>query len=350
MMNNVIFPAEWHKQSGVQLTWPHIDTDWYDMLEEVENCFLQIAKEVAERETLLVVAPNIEAVRQKLSDFSVKMENVLLVEMHTNDTWARDHGGITVFVDGAPVVCDFQFNGWGLKFASNLDNMITSNLFEFGVFNAKYKNLLSFAFEGGSIESDGKGTLMTTSECLLSPNRNGGMSKEEIENFLKVHLGAQRVLWINNGYLAGDDTDSHVDTLARFCDECTIAYVKCDDRNDEHFEALQRMECDIKSFRMRNGEPYRLIELPMAECVLDEIDDRLPATYANFLIMNEVVLMPSYGSAKDEVAKNQLQKAFPGREIISIDCRPLIRQHGSLHCVTMQYPEGVISKKQEARN
>jgi len=344
-MNNVIFPAEWHKQSGVQLTWPHIDTDWYDMLEEVENCFLQIAKEVAERETLLVVAPNIEAVRQKLSDFSVKMENVLLVEMHTNDTWARDHGGITVFVDGAPVVCDFQFNGWGLKFASNLDNMITSNLFEFGVFNAKYKNLLSFAFEGGSIESDGKGTLMTTSECLLSPNRNGGMSKEEIENFLKVHLGAQRVLWINNGYLAGDDTDSHVDTLARFCDECTIAYVKCDDRNDEHFEALQRMECDIKSFRMRNGEPYRLIELPMAECVLDEIDDRLPATYANFLIMNEVVLMPSYGSAKDEVAKNQLQKAFPGREIISIDCRPLIRQHGSLHCVTMQYPEGVINNE-----
>lgn len=347
MMNNVIFPAEWHKQSGVQLTWPHIDTDWYDMLEEVENCFLQIAKEVAERETLLVVAPNIEAVRQKLSDFSVKMENVLLVEMHTNDTWARDHGGITVFVDGAPVVCDFQFNGWGLKFASNLDNMITSNLFEFGVFNAKYKNLLSFAFEGGSIESDGKGTLMTTSECLLSPNRNGGMSKEEIENFLKVHLGAQRVLWINNGYLAGDDTDSHVDTLARFCDECTIAYVKCDDRNDEHFEALQRMECDIKSFRMRNGEPYRLIELPMAECVLDEIDDRLPATYANFLIMNEVVLMPSYGSAKDEVAKNQLQKAFPGRKIISVDCRPLIRQHGSLHCVTMQYPKGVII---EARN
>jgi agmatine/peptidylarginine deiminase len=345
MMNNVIFPAEWHKQSGVQLTWPHIDTDWYDMLEEVENCFLQIAKEVAERETLLVVAPNIEAVRQKLSDFSVKMENVLLVEMHTNDTWARDHGGITVFVDGAPVVCDFQFNGWGLKFASNLDNMITSNLFEFGVFNAKYKNLLSFAFEGGSIESDGKGTLMTTSECLLSPNRNGGMSKEEIENFLKVHLGAQRVLWINNGYLAGDDTDSHVDTLARFCDECTIAYVKCDDRNDEHFEALQRMECDIKSFRMRNGEPYRLIELPMAECVLDEIDDRMPATYANFLIMNEVVLMPSYGSAKDEVAKNQLQKAFPGREIISIDCRPLIRQHGSLHCVTMQYPEGVINNE-----
>ena len=223
--------------------------------------------------------------------------------------------------------------------------MITSNLFEFGVFNAKYKNLLSFAFEGGSIESDGKGTLMTTSECLLSPNRNGGMSKEEIENFLKVHLGAQRVLWINNGYLAGDDTDSHVDTLARFCDECTIAYVKCDDRNDEHFEALQRMECDIKSFRMRNGEPYRLIELPMAECVLDEIDDRLPATYANFLIMNEVVLMPSYGSAKDEVAKNQLQKAFPGREIISIDCRPLIRQHGSLHCVTMQYPEGVINNE-----
>ncbi len=336
------FPAEWYSQSGIQLTWPHKQTDWTYMLNEVEQCFLNIAFEVAKREKLLVVSPEVNVVNEKLKQFGVQMSNVIFAEINTNDTWARDHGGITVFVDEKPVICDFQFNGWGLKFASNLDNLITSRLFKKHIFNAEYKNLLSFAFEGGSIESDGEGTLLTTAECLLSKNRNGAMSKQEIECFLKENLGAERVLWLNNGYLAGDDTDSHVDTLARFCNADTIAYVQCADESDEHFSALKKMENELKSFVKKDGKPYNIVALPMADVVYDEDGMRLPATYANFLIMNDAVLMPSYNSPKDELAKEQLQKAFPTREIVSVDCNALIKQHGSLHCVTMQYPEGIL--------
>jgi agmatine/peptidylarginine deiminase len=190
--------------------------------------------------------------------------------------------------------------------------------------------------EGGSIESDGKGTLLTTSECLLSANRNN-TSKIDIEQELKTQFGLKQILWLNHGYLAGDDTDSHVDTLARFCNENTIAYVKCLDSDDEHFDALRKMENELKNFRDLNGNPYNLIPLPMADVIIEN-QERLPATYANFLIINGAVLLPTYQSHKDKIAKEQLQKAFPERRIIGIDCTALIKQHGSLHCVTMQYP------------
>ncbi len=195
------------------------------------------------------------------------------------------------------------------------------------------------------MESDGKGTLLTTSECLLSPNRNSYLSKEGIEDYLKETFGLDRVLWLDYGYMDGDDTDSHIDTLARYCDEHTIAYVKCNDRDDEHCEALNKMEEQLKTFTDYKGDPYKLIPpLPMAKAVYDEDNTRLPATYANFLIMNNVVLLPFYNDKeRDEEAKNQLQKAFPGREVIGVDCSALIRQHGSLHCITMQYPEGFIN-------
>jgi agmatine/peptidylarginine deiminase len=195
--------------------------------------------------------------------------------------------------------------------------------------------------EGGSIESDGIGTILTTSECLLSPNRNGGYSKAEIETYLQRVFGAKRLLWLHHGYLAGDDTDSHIDTLARFCDEHTIAYVKCDDPSDEHFEALEKMETALKTFRTLEGTPYRLIALPMAQPMYEN-KQRLPATYANFLIINGAVLLPFYNSPKDAEAKQILERIFPDREIIGIDCSILVKQHGSLHCVTMQYPKEVM--------
>ena len=199
-----------------------------------------------------------------------------------------------------------------------------------------------FVLEGGSIESDGKGTLLTTVECLSSQNRNEYLQKEELEAYLKDVFGFERILWLENGYLAGDDTASHIDTLARFCSEDTIAYVQCKDESDEHFEELQAMEQELQAFRQADGKPYRLIALPMADPVEWE-GERLPATYANFLIINGAVLLPYYKSPKDELAKKALQQAFPEREIIGINCLPLIKQHGSLHCVTMQYPEGVVS-------
>jgi hypothetical protein len=341
MEDKIILPAEWYPQSAIQLTWPHKDTDWAPILDEVIPCFVSIAKEVIKREKLLIVCVDEQAVREQLGE--VDYSRVLFREMETNDTWARDHGGISVFDEGVPCVYDFVFNGWGMKFAANYDNLITRNLFAQSTFSGSVLpvNMQPFVLEGGSIESDGKGTLLTTVECLASVNRNEYLQKEELENYLKEVFGFERILWLENGYLAGDDTDSHVDTLARFCSEDTIAYVQCTEPEDEHFDELQAMEQELQAFTQANGAPYRLIALPMADKVEWE-GERLPATYANFLIMNGAVLLPFYQSPKDAVAKAALQEAFPDREIVGIDCLPLIKQHGSLHCVTMQYPEGFI--------
>lgn len=345
MNNNILLPSEWHPQSAIQLTWPHENTDWEYMLEEVTACFVVLATEIMKRQKLIIVCANKDVVKYELKEQSIYFDNLQLIELPSNDTWARDHGGISIFNNNKKQIYDFTFNGWGLKFASNFDNQITRGLFANNIINndVDIVNKKNFTLEGGAIESDGKGTLLTTSECLLSPNRNSYFSKEEIENYLKEIFGLNRVLWLDYGYLAGDDTDSHIDTLARFCDEHTIAYVKCEDRNDEHYDALLKMEKQLKSFVDYEGNPYYLIPLPMATPVYDEDNERLPATYANFLIMNDAVLLPFYNDkVKDEEARIQLQKAFPTREIIGIDCSVLIRQHGSLHCVTMQYPEGVI--------
>ena len=338
----IVLPAEWEPQSAVQLTWPHEDTDWNYMLEEVTACFVAIAKEIIKQEILLIVCKDKEEVKAQLGE--VDFSRIIFREMQTNDTWARDHGAISVFVNGEPYIYDFTFNGWGMKFTANWDNQITRKLYAMDVFPVRtgYFNMLHYVLEGGSIESDGKGTLLTTSECLLSPNRNDHFLKEEIEMFLKSVFGLKRILWLNNGHLAGDDTDSHIDTLARFCDEKTIVYVRCEDTEDEHYEALLAMEGELKNFRTTDGEPYCLIPLPMADRIVED-GERLPATYANFLIINGTVLMPTYASPeKDIIAKQQLQKAFPDREIVGIDCLPLIKQHGSLHCVTMQFPENFL--------
>ncbi|HPG34591.1 MAG TPA: agmatine deiminase family protein, partial [Lentimicrobium sp.] len=166
--------------------------------------------------------------------------------------------------------------------------------------------------------------------------------KEDIEHYLRYSLGAERILWLDHGYLKGDDTNSHIDTLARFCSTDTIAYVKCTDENDEHFEALSQMETQLKTFVQANGNPYNLVALPMAQPVFDKDDGhRLPATYANFLIINDAVMMPVYNLSTDEEALKAIKTAFPNHEIIPVDCSPLIRQHGSLHCITMQYPAEV---------
>ena len=332
----ILLPAEWAEQQFVQLTWPHAGTDWANMLDEVNVCFVNIAKEILKRENLLIVCADTDEVEKLLGD--IDLSRVTFVEMPTNDTWARDHGGITVFEDGKPVVYDFTFNGWGMKFAANHDNLITRNLYMAGIFgDYGHRNCFDFILEGGSIESDGEGTVLTTAECLLSYNRNN-LSDEDIETKLKEYFGLKQVLWLEHGYLAGDDTDSHVYTQARLCDRSTIAYVKCDDENDEHFLELKKMKKELRQFKTSDGRYFRLIPLPMADEVYFE-DERLPATYANFLIINGAVLMPTYNSPKDEIAKQQLQKAFPDREIVGINCNALIKQHGSLHCVTMQYPK-----------
>lgn len=304
---NAVLPAEWAPQSGIQLTWPHAGTDWAHMLTEVQVCFAAIAREITQRELLLIVTPEPEEVKKQISA-TVNMQNVRFMECETNDTWARDHGAITMLDAEGASLLDFMFNGWGLKFASDKDNLITRQAVKVGFLNGRYVNRLGFVLEGGSIESDGLGTLLTTSECLLSPNRNGQMSRDEIEDYLCSVFHLKQVLWLDHGYLAGDDTDSHVDTLARLCSPDTIAYVQCTDTQDEHYEALHQMEEQLKTFRTLNGNPYRLLALPMVDKIEEE-GERLPATYANFLIMNDAVLYPTYRQPEnDQRAKKSCRK------------------------------------------
>jgi agmatine deiminase len=331
----------------VLLAWPHEESDWHPVLDLVEPVFIEIVRQICQFERAVIVAPDDHGVERKLEEAGTEMSNVRLYRVETNDTWARDFGPITVLENDVPRMLDFGFNGWGLKFAASLDNLVTGRLQRAGAFNDTPLTTVGLILEGGSIESDGAGTILTTAECLLSPNRNPHLSKKDIEAALARLLGADRFLWMENGFLAGDDTDSHVDTLVRLCPDDTIAYVACDDPADEHYQALQAMEADLKGFRTRDGGPYRLIPLPWPEPKYDGDGERLPATYANFLIINKAVLVPTYRDKNDKAALEAIGKVFPGRRIIGVDCTPLILQHGSLHCVTMQLPKGTLRDEQE---
>ena len=323
-------PAEWEPQWGVQLTWPHALSDWAPMLDDITATYQEIAREIAKRENLLIVSeaqPNVQC-------------SMFNVQCPSNDTWARDHGFITLTDDkGNLRLLDFCFNGWGEKFPAELDNAINRRLYDEGKLRGEYVDCLDFVLEGGSIESDGKSTVFTTTGCLLAPHRNQPMTKEQIEDRLKHDLCAQRILWIDHGSLTGDDTDGHIDTLVRICPEDTLLYVGCDDPDDEQYDELRLMEAQLRTFRTLEGKPYRLIKLPMPKPIYDE-GYRLPATYANFLVINGAVLCPTYGQPEfDRLALQLIGKAFPGRETVGIDCRSIIRQHGSLHCCTMQFPD-----------
>lgn len=341
--NKIRLPAEWEQQSFLQLTFPHENSDWKYMLEEVSQCFAEIISVASRFQDVLVVCDDVERVKS----FFVSTENIWFVKAESNDTWARDHGGITVLENGQAVVHDYIFNGWGNKFEAGLDNQITKKLVEKGVFQNGRLESFNLVLEGGSVESDGKGTILTTSECLLSKNRNEHLSKKQIEQILNDHFGAEKVLWLNHGYLAGDDTDSHIDTLARFCDENTIAYVGCSNPGDEHYGALRKMKNELQQFTNRKGNPWQLVELPLPDPCFDSEGNRLPATYANFTIINGAVLVPVYGVPQDAEALKILQKCFPKKEIIDVNCRVLIGQHGSLHCVTMQYPQPLKLNKEK---
>ncbi len=302
--------AEWEPQSAVQLTWPHKDTDWAPILPEITAVYEEMKREIESRETVVVVD-----------------------DIPHNDTWARDHGFITVEENGQLILLDFKFNGWGEKYAAELDNDINRQLYEQQLVKGIYESHLDFVLEGGSIESDGKGTIFTTTCCLMAPHRNQPLTQQEIEQQLKEWLGAERIVWINHGSLIGDDTDGHIDTLVRIAPNDTLLYIGAD---DEHPDLLL-MEQELQQLRTIDGHPYRLLRLPMPRPIYDD-GERLPATYANYLVINGAVLVPTYNQPDlDQEAISTIGKAFPDREIIGIDCRAVIRQHGSLHCCTMQY-------------
>ena len=355
-------PAEWEPQSAIMLTWPHGGTDWKPYLRQITNTYLQLADIITRYEDLLVVTPILESTQRMLAEklSEGQMSRVHLYEMDTNDTWARDHGPISMVSRGRhnshiiPIhLLDFKFNGWGEKFAWKKDNAINLQLYYQGAFNAALENHQGFVLEGGSIESDGKGTLFTTSQCLLAPHRNQPLTRENIDSLLRNFFQVRNVVWLDHGNLVGDDTDGHIDTIVRVAPHDTLLYVGCDDEEDEQHEDFQALEKQLQKLFTYEGYPYRLLKLPMPDAIYDEGDrlttdrnskgDRLPATYANFLILNGAVIYPTYNQPeKDEEAKRQIQLAFPDRDVIGVDSLTIIRQHGSIHCLTMQLPEGAI--------
>jgi len=317
-------PAEWERQSAVQLTLPNEHTDWAPILPEITAVYEEMKREISKREPLIIVD-----------------------DIPHNDTWARDHGFITVEETSAPrpqtldprpqtsalILIDFKFNGWGEKFPAELDNTLNRRLYEQGLVKGTYESHLDFVLEGGSIESDGKGTIFTTTCCLMAPHRNQPLTQQEIEERLKEYLGAERIVWLNHGSLIGDDTDGHIDTLVRIAPDDTIIYTG----GDKDHPDLMEMEKELSCLRTCHDRPYRLLKLPLPRPIYDG-EDRLPATYANYLVINGAVLVPTYAQPDlDAEAMRIIGEAFPDREIVGIDCRAVIKQHGSLHCCTMQY-------------
>lgn len=317
------------------------------MLGPVERVFTHLACEISHRERVLIVAADAAHqahVRGLLATAGGEMRRVTITIAPSNDTWARDHGPISVQTATGPRLLDFTFNGWGNKFPAERDNRITGELAAAGCFGAIPVETAAMVLEGGSIDTDGAGTLLTTSRCLLQPSRNPELNRIDIEARLRELLGIERVLWLEHGALAGDDTDSHIDTLARFADPGTILYQACADSGDENCLELSKMAAELSAITNINGEPYRLVPLPSPRPIHDAHGQRLPASYANFLIINGAVLVPAYDDPADEIARESIAGCFPGRDTITIDCLPLIHQFGSLHCVTMQLPEGVLGK------
>lgn len=349
--------AEWERQSAVLLAFPHPFSDWEYCLDSARKTFLEIIAAIMKvEECIICIDPrdikgwnlvceyfDLNGKKERLIEGEIfKQDRLSLISMMSNDTWARDFGPLSIHHKGQIEMLNFGFNGWGLKFASNYDNQISAKLSAFGIL-PRLRDM-DMILEGGSIDSDGEGSILTTSKCLLEKNRNAHLNKDQIEARLKEYFGLDRVLWLESGYLAGDDTDSHIDTLARFLRKDVIAYVACEDENDEHYEELKKMEMQLKALSQKDGKSYELIPLPLPDIresrfSLDQKDDahRLPASYANFLILNEnTLLLPTYGVGDlDNRAHEALSRFY---HVIDIDCSVLIRQHGSLHCVSMQLP------------
>ena len=342
MQDNVRFPAEWEPQAAILIAWPNADTDWADRLAEVEDTYIALVQAIVRFQHVLICVADddVETYADiRLRSNRVDMARVRFVTVPYDDTWLRDSGPITLR-DGAGFhLLDFRFTAWGGKFEAGQDDLIVEALDAQGVFQSAARRRIDFALEGGGIETDGNGTLLTTWQCLHE--RHPDASREELTTRLCDWLRQDRVLWLEHGALEGDDTDAHIDTLARFAPDDAIVFQACDDETDSHYDDLKAMADEIAALRTKDGQPYRLFPLPLAQPILDN-GRRLAASYANYLIINGAVLMPAYGDAMDEAATAVLAQAYPGREIVQVPCRPLIWQNGSLHCITMQLPEGLV--------
>ena len=336
------FPGEWEPQSAILLAWPHAQTDWAECLDSVEITYCSLIAAITRFQPVLLCVAD-EALRKhavdRLARSGAQLDRVHFAIVEYDDTWLRDTGPITLRGDDGFILLDFRFDAWGEKFAAGRDDRLIESLFAQQAFGAGQRKRIEFTLEGGSIETDGRGTLLSTWQCLHK--RHPDLSRQHLGERLCEYLQQDRVLWLDYGYLQGDDTDAHIDTLARFASPTRIVYQGCDDQDDAHFEELRAMAVELAGLRTIDDQPYQLFALPWPQPILDR-GRRLAASYANFLIINGAVLMPTYEDPADARAAAVLAQAFPDREIVPVACRSLIWQNGSLHCLSMQLPEGLV--------
>jgi len=341
-MNTQRLPAEWEPQDAIFLAWPHKGTDWN--LSEVLPLYEALVSLICDYADVVVAIANddIEPVRARLEAMDIPLEYVYFYPVETTSTWTRYYGPLCVQTENGMKLLDFTFNASSLSRLPELDNQISKKLYALNAFPSADFETLEFVLEGSAIETDGQGTLLINSASLLTKNHNQNPSNTEVDTQLKQLLGAQKIYWLHSGYLAGDNAEGHIDKLVRFCPNNTIVYTACDDDRDEHYVELKKMERELVSMTNSEGVPYRLLPLPWPGEIYGNQDQRLPGSYASFLIVNEAVLVPTYDALSDEDALEVIAQAFPGYEIFGIPSLSLIEQRGSLHAITMQLPEGVL--------
>ncbi len=338
------FPAEWEAQDGVLVAWPHSATDWAADLAAVESTYVALIAAITRFERCLVCVADTALMHHAtalLVHAGVDPAKLTWIEIEYDDTWLRDTGPISLIGGQAGFrILDFNFNGWGGKFRAQRDDALVSGLVQRGLFQNAVLTQLDFVLEGGAIETDGAGTLLSTWTCLH--RRHPQRTRTQIEQQLHAALPIQRILWLEHGELQGDDTDAHIDTLARFTPAAGIIFQACNDSSDLHFAELDAMRKELEVLRDSQGVPYRLHALPWPPAIIEQ-GRRLAVSYANYLLVNGGVLVPAYELDTDTAAAEVIARAYPDRVMVPVPCRPLIRQNGSLHCVSMQLPSGLLA-------
>jgi agmatine deiminase len=334
------FPAEFEPHAATWLSWPHKEASWPGKIQAVYEPYSRFVKAVSEHEPVHINVNN-QAMHQfaadRLAAAGVNLDRVRFFLHPTNDAWCRDHGPAFLVNPTAAqpkIIVDWNYNAWGNKYPPfDLDDQIPTLIAEAYGIPVLYPEII---MEGGSVDFNGRGTLITSESCLLNPNRNPGLSRDAIEACLSAYYGVDQVLWVKEG-IAGDDTDGHIDDTARFVNADTVLAVVEEDRTDENYGPLQRMLKDLKAMRLLNGKQLNVVELPMPEPLFYE-GQRLPASYANFYIANGLVVVPTYRSGRDERALRIIQEAFPDRTVLGIDSTDIIWGLGSFHCLSQQEP------------
>ena len=334
------FPAEWHPHEATWLSWPHKEASWPGKLDAIYPYYAQFIKAVSEGEKVNINV-NDEAMKSFatncLEDAAVDLGQIKFFIHPTNDAWCRDHGPaflINPKAENKKVIVDWNYNAWGNKYPPyNLDDVIPTliaNQYNIPVFHP------GIVMEGGSVEFNGQGTILTSTACLLNPNRNPQLDQQQIEDYLRHYYGVEQILWVSEG-IVGDDTDGHIDDTVRFVNEDTVLTVVEENKSDENYSLLQTNLKELKQMRLLNGKQLNIIELPMPDAVVYE-DQRLPASYANFYIANSAVIVPTYRCRQDDKALRIIQECFPGRKAVGIDSSDIIWGLGSFHCLSQQEP------------